>query len=111
MATITIDSADVTTETKMVAYRAERGGVQSIAGQMYASIARTEEAYVDLETKLGEGGEFEDFAEYHTALQAPVNDAVSLLRSKMADVMALMEQMEATMPAGTILFGVPRAEA
>lgn len=111
MAQYIVDSGDVATETLLLAYRNERGGVQAIAGQMYAAIARTEEAYVTLESKLTTGGEYEALANYHTALQAPVNDAITMLRSKMADVMALMEQMEAAMPAGTILFGVPRAEA
>lgn len=111
MAQVIIDSADTTTETRLVAYRDARGGVQSVAGQMYAAIARSEAAYQALEAKLAPGGEFETLADYHTALQAPVADAVAALRGSMAGVMALMEQMQAAMPKGVVLFpNVPRAE-
>lgn len=90
------------------AYRQTRGGIQSMAGQMYQSIARCEAAYNDFDVLL-KSGQFAELADYHAALQAPINDAVTSLRQSMAGVMGLMRQMESAMPEGTILFpGVPR---
>lgn len=109
MAQYIIDSSDGRTEALLIDYRNERGGVQAIAGQMYVAIARCEEAYRALEGKLQPGEEYADLSEYHTALQAPVADAVAMLRDSMAGVMALMEQMQTAMPEGVELFpGVPR---
>lgn len=111
MAQFIIDSTDPATEQLVATYRDRRGGVQAVAGQMYQAIARSEAAYAALETELAAGGALESIADYHTALQAPVADAVTTLRSSMTGVMALMEQMQAAMPVGVELFpGVPRAE-
>ncbi len=111
MAQFVISSDDPTTEGLLTAYQQERGGVQATVGQMYHAIARAEQAYADLEMALGEGGRFASLGEYHAALQAPVSDAIALLRQSMAGVMAVMEQMESAMPKGTVLFpGVPRNE-
>ncbi len=111
MAEFVISSDDPTTEGLLTSYQQERGGVQATVGQMYQAIARAEQAYSDLESALGVGGRFAALGEYHAALQAPVSDAIVLLRQSMAGVMAVMEQMESAMPEGTVLFpGVPRNE-
>lgn len=109
MATYQIDSTDQSTENLTVDYVNERGGVQSIAGQMYQAIARCEAAYAAFDTSLQVGQPFADLAVYHTAKQTPIADAVTLLRSQMAGVMALMVTMESAFPAGQQLFpGVPK---
>lgn len=111
MAEFAVNSDDPTTEGLLVAYQQERGGVQATVGQMYQAVARAEQAYAELEIALGEGGRFVALGEYHAALQAPVGDAIALLRQSMAGVMAVLEQMQSAMPEGTILFpGVPRNE-
>lgn len=111
MAEFVISSEDPTTEGLLIAYQQERGGVQATVGQMYQAIERAEAAYSALEAALDESGAFWVLAEYHAALQAPVADAIALLRVSMAGVMAVMEQMESAMPKGTVLFpGVPRNE-
>jgi hypothetical protein len=111
MAEYIVDSSNQETETLLVAYRDARGGVQATAGQMYTAIARTEAAYVELETALGEGGPLAALGEYHATKQAPVGDAVARLRQSMAGVMALMEQMQAgyaqLVPGGILFPGVP----
>jgi seryl-tRNA(Sec) selenium transferase len=100
---------DQDSESLFIAYRDERGGVQSVVGQMYQAIKRAETAYADFEAQLAEGQRFETLAAYHTAKQAPVAEAVALLRYKMAEVAGLMEQMQTAMPPEIILFpGVPR---
>lgn len=111
MAQVIISSDDAASEGIFEAYRQTRGGIQSLAGQMYQAIARCDTAYAEFDVLL-KSGEYAELAEYHTALQAPVNDAVLMLRQQMAGVMALMRGMESAMPPGTILFpGVPRNEA
>lgn len=112
MAQYIVDSSNQGSETTFDTYRQTRGGIQSLAGQMYQAIARTETTYEEFDAMLADGGQFATLADYHTALQASVNDAILLLRQSMAGVMALMQQMESAMPPGTILFpGVPRNEA
>jgi hypothetical protein len=108
MATYTIDAENQETESLLVAYQERRSEVQSIAGQMYLQIERAERAYTSFEAQMG--AEYEPLTEYHDAKQAPVSEAVALLRAKMAEVAELMEQMQAAMPAGITLFpGVPGA--
>lgn len=104
-----VDAADQSTETTLILYQAERGGVQSVVGQMYGAIQRAEDAYVAFEAMLAEDGQFANLAAYHTAKQAPVAAAVDNMRAQMAALMATMEAMQAAMPEGIILFpGVPR---
>jgi hypothetical protein len=106
MTTYTIDADDQPSESLFLSYQQDRGGVQSIAGQMYQAIKRAEAAYSNFETQLE--NEYADVAAYHNAKQAPVSDAVLLLRSKMAEVTGLMEAMNKAMPEGIVLFpGVP----
>lgn len=110
MTTYTIDANDQGTESLLIAYQQDRGGVQSVAGQMYQAIQRAEAAYSHFETQLQ--NEYAAVADYHHAKQAPVADAVVLLRYKMAEVAGLMEQMQAAVPEGLTLFpGVPRLRA
>lgn len=109
MAEYIVDSGNQESETTFDAYRQTRGGIQAMAGQMYQAIARCDVAYVEFDAMLEDGGQFATLADYHTALQAPVSDAILLLRQSMAGVLALMRRMESAMPEGTILFpGVPR---
>lgn len=104
-----VDARDQSSETLLTKHIEERGGVQSVVGQMYQSIRRAEAAYVAFENELLPGGRFEALAAYHAAKQAPVADAVAALRAKMAEVTALMETMNAAMPDGAPLFpGVPK---
>jgi hypothetical protein len=106
MTTYTIDATNQDSESIFKAYQESRGGVQSIAGQMYQAIVRAEAAYSNFETQLA--NEYADVAAYHNAKQAPVADAVALLRYKMAEVAGLMEAMNKAMPEGIVLFpGVP----
>ena len=104
-----VDAADQQTESLLIAYQAERGGVQSVVGQMYSAIRRAEDAYVEFGVMLAEDGQFANLAAYHTAKQALVADAIAGMRAQMAALMATMEAMQAAMPEGIILFpGVPR---
>jgi len=106
-----VDSNDGATETLFIRYQQERGSVQAVAGQMYQAISQSEAAYVGLGALLAEDGELSTLAEYHTALQAPVVDAVDLLRASMEGVLSFMRQMQAAMPEGVQLFpNVPRGE-
>jgi len=106
MTTYTIDADNQPTESLFLSYQQDRGGVQSIAGQMYQAIVRAEAAYSNFETQLA--NEYADVADYHHAKQAPVAQAVALLRYKMAEVAVLMESMNKAMPEGIVLFpGVP----
>jgi hypothetical protein len=101
---------DQQSESLFAAYQERRGEVQTIAGQMYINIQRAEAAYATFEAQLL--NEYAPLAAYHNAKQAPVAQAVTLLRSKMAEVAGLMEQMQAAMPEGIILFpGVPTQQA
>jgi hypothetical protein len=103
-----VDSANQQTESMLIDYHSERGGVQAIAGQMYAAIHRAENAYVAFEEMLN-GGRLAPLAEYHAAKQAPITDAVVGMRAQMADLLATMRAMQASMPDGIVLFpGVPR---
>lgn len=104
-----VDAADQSTETTLIAYQAERGGVQSTAGQMYQAIQRAEDAYVMFESMLAEDGPLSALSAYHTAKQAPIADAVAGMRAQMGALMATMRAMQSAMPDGIILFpGVPR---
>lgn len=109
MAEYVVTSDDQTTETALVEYREERGGVQSLAGQMYAAVVRTEAAYAALGEKLEPGGAYAALAGYHAAKQAGLEDGIGALRAKMAELAGLMVQLSAAMPEGQVLFpGVPR---
>lgn len=110
MAQIIISSDDAASEGTFDAYRQTRNGIQSLAGQMYQAIDRCDVAYAEFDALL-ESGQYVALADYHKVLQAPVDDAVLMLRQQMAGVLALMRQMESAMPPGTILFpGVPKNE-
>ena len=111
MAQYVVDATDQETETTLIAYQAQRGGVQATVGQMYQAIQRAEDAYAEFETLLGEGERLEALAEYHAAKQAPVAAAVTSMRTQMATLMATMRAMQSAMPPGIVLFpGVPREE-
>ena len=106
-----VDAADQQTESLLIAYHNARGGVQSVVGQMYGAIRRTEDVYVALESMLADDGPFADLATYHAAKQAPIADAVAGMRAQMAALMATMQAMQDAMPPGIVLFpGVPRNE-
>lgn len=104
-----VNAADQQTESLLIAYHAERGGVQSVVGQMWQAIRRAEDTYVMFGEMLAEDGPFADLAAYHAAKQAPIVDAVAGMRAQMAALMATIQAMQDAVPPGIILFpGVPR---
>lgn len=104
-----VDAADQATETALIDYQNERGGVQATVGQMYQAIQRAEDAYVMFESMLAEDGPLSALSAYHTAKQAPIADAVAGMRAQMGALMATMRAMQSAMPPGIVLFpGVPR---
>lgn len=108
MATYIVDSSDGTTEAALVAYQAERGRVQQAAAQMYQAIQFCELSYAELESKLGDGGVYAALGKYHTARTEPVAEAVGALRAKMADVVGLMQAMQAAYQEGELFPGLPK---
>ena len=106
-----VDAANQETESLLIAYHAERGGLQTAVGQMWQAIRRAEDAYVMFGYMLADDGPFADLAAYHAAKQAPIADAVAGMRAQMAALMATMQAMQDAMPPGIVLFpGVPRNE-
>lgn len=96
MSNYIVSAENQDSEMLLIAYQQRRIDVQGMAGNMFQQILNTENAYTNFEAALG--GEFAALADYHAAKQSPVAAAVSDLRAKMADVVALMRAMEAAAP-------------
>jgi hypothetical protein len=109
MAKITWDSDDQSTEDVPLAYKdaqyLTRGQIGVIFGACNEALAKN----TALAERLGEGGDLESMAEYHTAKAAQLGGGEAVLVKAIEDLVAMIQGMQNAMPEGMTLFpGVPR---
>lgn len=102
-----ITTGDGETESVFLAYKEEQRRVRAHVSMQWQQAAATLDAYTAFAEKLAAGGELEAVAEYHTAVAGQLAGAEQLLLAKIAEVKALIEQINAAAP-GVLFYGVPK---
>ena len=98
---------DGETESVFLVYKEEQRRLRAHVSMQWQQAAATLDAYDAFAEKLADGGELEAVAEYHTAVAGQLAGAEQLLLAKIADVKALIEQINAAAP-GVLFYGVPK---
>lgn len=101
-----ITTNDGETESIFLAYKEEQRRLRAHVSMQWQQAAVTLAAYDVFAKKLATGGEFEAVAGYHITVAGQLAGAEQLLLAKIADVKALIEQMQAAAP-GDLFPGVP----